>query len=347
MKILWVSCRVIGNDLCGTTQIALANGLAARGHDITFVSPGEKPIDSLFHHNQIKEGRIKGFKSKSIALSFKKSTEIEADIRLVDWRLVPFLKKWLENSSTPWYLVDRSPPADSGIFSKIQFWYWKRAWSLSKNGMAVSSAHSEFILKNTKTTANIDVIGGGVEPSKFKQSEFRKGKVKFIYIGKIDSNRDVNNLPEIILKLGGKLCVVGKGDISRKMKIKWEHNPDIEILDSISNDLIPSLLHDSDVGLLPMPNQKIWRLASPLKLAEYAAAGLLVAGIDHQGNRLEFNPKWLFLADSMDAAIESTLTHISDIKLRKSARDDAINYLKWDKWVDKLELSLKSLTCIK
>ena len=52
MKIVWLSSRVLGSDLCSTTQIQLANGLVDKGHSVDFYSPG-KSIDNQFTHHQI------------------------------------------------------------------------------------------------------------------------------------------------------------------------------------------------------------------------------------------------------------------------------------------------------
>jgi hypothetical protein len=40
------------------------------------------------------------------------------------------------------------------------------------------------------------------------------------------------------------------------------------------------------IGLLPMPNQFIWTLASPIKRSEYLAANLCIIGINHSGHDL-------------------------------------------------------------
>ena len=36
MNIVWLSSRVLGSDLCSTTQIQLANGLVSKGHSVDF-----------------------------------------------------------------------------------------------------------------------------------------------------------------------------------------------------------------------------------------------------------------------------------------------------------------------
>ena len=40
MKIVWLSSRVLGSNLCSTTQIQLANGQVDKGHSVDFYSPG-------------------------------------------------------------------------------------------------------------------------------------------------------------------------------------------------------------------------------------------------------------------------------------------------------------------
>ena len=44
-----------------------------------------------------------------------------------------------------------------------------------------------------------------------------------------------------------------------------------------------------------MPDKKVWKAASPIKLAEYMASGLLIIGQDHPGNKTKENEKWSFL----------------------------------------------------
>ena len=42
MNIVWLSSRVLGSDLCSTTQIQLANGLVSKGHTVDFYSPANQ-----------------------------------------------------------------------------------------------------------------------------------------------------------------------------------------------------------------------------------------------------------------------------------------------------------------
>jgi glycosyltransferase involved in cell wall biosynthesis len=146
-----------------------------------------------------------------------------------------------------------------------------------------------------------------------------------------------------VIDAGGTLLVAGQGDVLKKLKGKWNSHPDIEIMESVSSKLVPSLLEKSDVGLLPMPDKRIWNIASPLKLVEYAASGLLVAGIDHEGNRPEIDAEWIFLAESMEEAIAMVLDEYSNIELRQKAREDAIQHFDWNSSAQIIENSLTKI----
>ena len=65
MQIAWASSRVLGSDLCSTSQINLANGLVDKGYNVTFYSPGEIK-GSKFEHICIQQSRIQGLQARSI-----------------------------------------------------------------------------------------------------------------------------------------------------------------------------------------------------------------------------------------------------------------------------------------
>ena len=63
----------------------------------------------------------------------------------------------------------------------------------------------------------------------------------------------------------------------------------------MSQDELAEKLATYDIGLLPMPENKIWNLASPLKRSEYLASGMIVCGIDHSGHQIESSGDWIKL----------------------------------------------------
>ena len=75
----------------------------------------------------------------------------------------------------------------------------------------------------------------------------------------------------------------------------------MDVYPKMDHAKIAGLLSKHHIGLLPMPESKVWKIASPLKRSEYIASGLLVFGIDHPGHRMNtgVNP-WMKLVKQED-----------------------------------------------
>ena len=90
-----------------------------------------------------------------------------------------------------------------------------------------------------------------------------------------------------------------------------------------------------------MTDQKVWRLASPLKRAEYLASGMVVVGIDHTGHRIDGSGEWLQLCEEenfIDEAVKF-ITSLEVGKLRElqnQARLFAESNLDWSPIVNRL-----------
>ena len=126
MRIIWLSSKELGNSLSSTTIIELANGLVRKGHEVVVYSPGN-PKDVLFKHNHVTRSKTRGLQSRSLVKNLKKriSEFSIADVVLVDWPIFNIAK----SISSPVILMDRSPPADKGILSLLQWPSWFKAWN--------------------------------------------------------------------------------------------------------------------------------------------------------------------------------------------------------------------------
>ena len=136
------------------------------------------------------------------------------------------------------------------------------------------------------------------------------------------------------------LHIHGNGDaINRLINIDMDG---LEVTEAVSQSDVASLLSGYDIGLLPMPENKVWNLASPLKRSEYLASGLVVCGIDHGGHQLKDSGEWLQLF-SQKEFITSTVDWIKSLDrkslatLQKGARIYAEENLSWSHSVDVLE----------
>ena len=347
MKIAWASSRVLGSDLCSTSQIYLANGLVNKGHQLIFYSPGNPGIIQ-FEHVSIEQSKFRGFQARSISKNIlKRIDEINsADIVLLDWTLW----KLASHIKKPIILMDRSPPADRGILAKLQWPKWNKAWAKAIRGAVVSEAHRQFVFDYTKTPkASIGVIPAGVDLDLF-QSGVKGGPIKMVYHGRVDVNRGVMSLPMILAGLQAQgidatLHIHGAGDaVKRLQNIGMDG---LEVTETVPQDEVAELLSKYDVGFLPMPENKVWNLASPLKRSEYLGSGLIICGIDHEGHRIKDSGKWLKLFTQAEFISETvswlqSLDRQSLTALQKEARDYAEENLSWSHSVDVLESMILS-----
>ena len=94
MNIAWLSSRVLGSDLCSTTQIQLANGLVSKGHSVDFYSPGNSDTNS-FNHYSIERSSRRGFQARSVVKNLHEHLDDIncADVVLIDWPIFSIANK--------------------------------------------------------------------------------------------------------------------------------------------------------------------------------------------------------------------------------------------------------------
>tara|TARA_B100000242_G_scaffold249197_1_gene190441 strand:- start:825 stop:1919 length:1095 start_codon:yes stop_codon:yes gene_type:complete len=358
MKLIWASVRK-ASDLCSTTTFSLLNGLSQRGHEITFLSP--KPFDENTPWNNIKlqQSTVKGFHASSLAASardwFKALPVDDNQCIIIDWPLASKLGAHLNKFGHRVLLMDRSPPADPSIFGKLQWRHWKRAWSMVdkgvfSDGFVVSEAHANFAGKYCRRRNCIHVLPAGVDTELFQPvSKLTDLEApSFVYHGRLDKHRGVLALPLLVQRLrsSGKeatLTLIGEGDAVRGLQNIADNNGWFSIIETLKKKELASQLANHDIGLLPMPDSTVWRLASPLKRSEYLSSGLLVYGIEHAGNQLsEQEEGWMKLVDrsifhdACEPWIDS-LANVDVSQLRNDARSYALKKLNWNITVDAME----------
>ena len=362
MKIHWFTTRKM-TDLCSTTQKNLARGLCLRGHDLTIYNGGSTGTHqgNPWNHKPLSQSRIKGFHALSLANSAKKSiTNITSGIVIVDWTLASKLAPLLQRNKIPWLLMDRSPPANSGLLALLQWPVWKKSWRLvlkdkAQSGFTVSSAHSRFVVEKIGVSNDkITVLEAGVDLELFRP----KTKVKqftLLYHGRLDKNRGVLLLPILIQKLAktginAKLLLIGEGDEFSELQRIAKGRDDLDVLSPMPQSQLVEHLAKAHIGLLPMPESEVWTLASPLKRSEYAASGLAILGIDHSGHRLEGGEvEWMKLV-SQEQFLEEGIKWLKILSddnskletLQIQARDYAEENMSWSHSIDALEKVLKS-----
>ena len=355
MNVLWFSGRHF-DDLCATTQKSLAKGLVSKGRQLTFVNPDPKGSHEGYPwtHQGLPVKSLPGLKSLSVGRKMsnwlKQNPPTPDTIAILDWRIANKLAPQLDQFSIPWILMDRSPPADGNMLSILQWYFWKRSWNLVKKrtggvGCVVSNSHKEFIISKLGIEPKkLIPIPAGVDLAVFKLGD-KKASLQLSYHGRVDKNRGLIDLIKIhsqLLKNGldVTLNIHGKGNATSI--IQNYQSDKLNLTDSVETDKLAKLSSSYDIGFLPMPDRKVWRLASPLKRSEYLASGMIVLGIDHSGHQIEDSGDWLQLFDE-DEFVEASVKTIKNLQisklreLQKAARLFAESNLDWSKSVDMLD----------
>ena len=365
MNIFWFSGRSL-KDLCSTTQVALATGLVNRGHALTFVNPDPEGshTNRPWNHQSIPSRAPLGLQSKNLGGNMKRWFTSKAvdgpSVALVDWRIANALVPLFHQRNIPWVLMDRSPPADRGLLPLLQWPSWKRSWKLvqkgnSSCGCVVSEAHRNFVINKTGARSeSIVTLPAGVDLERFKTGD-RFEKLTLVYHGRLDRHRGVMALPMLLRKsqslgIEAELILVGEGDAFSGLQAIAENDASIDVKQSLPQKELAKLLSHCHVGLLPMPERKVWAIASPLKRSEYAASGLLIYGIDHAGHQFTTNEEleWMNLVsqEEFHDAGAKWLRHILDSDfeaLSRKSRLFAEQNLAWERTVEALDAAIHSL----
>ena len=367
MQVYWFTGRSL-NDLCSTTQIALATGLIARSHPVTFINsaPPNSHAEHPWKHQSLPANAPRGLQSRTLAKKMRTwilENEISDDsIALLDWRIAKYLIPLLQQRGIKWIIIDRGPPADKGILSLLQWPSWRRSWKYvrtnpASHGCVVSEKHRNFVHKKTSVSlSSITVLPAGVNLERFKANDGFQ-KLTLVYHGKLDRNRGVLALPKFLQmaeKIGIDLCLkmIGDGDAFDSLEVMSQQYDNLEIHHSLAQDALAQVISQCHIGLLPMPESGVWTLASPLKRSEYAASGLAILGIDHSGHRLGSGEvEWMkllsqeqFLSEGVNWLKILANDNSKLEQLNLEARRYAEENMSWSHSIDALENILKSVS---
>ena len=347
MEILWLSIRK-RDDLSSSTQQGILSILAAKGHQVRFVGPvGTRDRGFIdCEHIELPQENKWGRRTSSFARQVKAWLVHEApnsDIIFLDWPLYTFLRSALSRLSAPKILIDRSPPANGGILSVLQWRHWKQAWKAASDGYfsagcVVSPSHRDFVKKRCgQIAAPLISIPAGASKNSDKPRTY-SSPIELVYHGRLDRNRGLSTMFEFVniakkRGIGVRLTLYGIGNFVES--IKKNQNEQIHYGGTIEPHRMQSELEKFHFGLLPMPASKVWSIASPLKQNEYLAAGLPILGIDHEGHQMSNQGEFVQLFPQEDFSsfalqfldqLDESLYH----QLSKNALEYAKNHCSWE-----------------
>ena len=312
MHVLWLTGRSM-TDLCSTTQRALIQGLLERSMTVTFVN-ADHTVDlggEGFTHVSLPNQARRGLQARTLGKAMRTwliSNPPGEAVAVVEWRVAAWVVPELERQGISWTLMDRSPPADAGLFGRLQWRSWKAAWKAAVRsdspGFVVSKAHQTFVGQKTGCV-NSTVLQAGVDLALFKP-QAKRPTTTMVYHGRLDRHRGVLACAMLAQKarlegLEVDVLFVGEGDLVASLTALAQANEFIHVHGTLPQDELAGLLGTCHLGLLPMPKRTVWSLASPLKRSEYLASGLPVFGIDHDGHRLDgVDGAWFALVPQED-----------------------------------------------
>ena len=99
--------------------------------------------------------------------------------------------------------------------------------------------------------------------------------------------------------------IYGDGDENRIFNEFGRENDFFNFHGTLDSEKIPPVLAESHIGIMPMPDIEVWRISSPLKLAEYLSAGLVIVGPKHSGNEIGVELDSIMLSENDDWVVEA------------------------------------------
>lgn len=318
MKLLWITHRR-RNELSSRSRSGISNALATRGWEIQFMSPdGDFQVE---RSSKIGQGHRSFTRSVSSKLS---SMALDLfSVAIVEWTAVEGSATALGKAGVPWVIMDRSPPVSVGFAGWIQRKQYKRAWSIARKFSAGRAVKSAYMATSQDWDLSSAIVPAGVDCSAFQTATMNEDALVVCH-GSLDRSRELHRLAS----MGLNLWLFGEGnDFQRLSRLTR--------VDSSGN--VETRLASADIGVLHLPNRDVWRHASPLKVAEFAAAGLPVVASEVSGLKPYRDAEWLTLIPlGDDVACKAALVALCDLsreerlRLGALAQEDAKNRMSWE-----------------
>ena len=368
MKLLWATAKRLASDLASTTQLAVSKELTKRGWEVTLVAPEGDGVEDLVNAAGcrfigVTRSKKSGLGWLTFGSSLKRTLptllkENDFDVALVEWQAVAGAISSLKYAETPWLIVDRSPPVFNSLIGRLQRFEYQRAWRLArrkdgaKGSVLKSEALADWHHAKQRIVKPVTLMEAGVEVSKFTMAKF-SGPVTIVHHGQLDEERDIERIIHIgeILSARGlefKIRMAGSGNRLNALQKTAYLQDWLEVIGPLPPEKIPEFLATGHIAIFPLPDSNIWRLASPLKVREWAAVGLPMILSDITPHRSVGERDWIKLVSSnatLDEWADSVeeLLQLDLLSLGKQARTDAELEFDWKYTTEELNTRLLEL----
>ena len=318
MKLLWITHRR-KSEMSATTRLGISSALGNRGWTIEFMSPdGDYPVK-----RSKRLGRGHRSFTQSVSDTLKTIDLDSISVAIVEWTGVEGASDTLSKGSVPWIMMDRSPPVATGPAGWFQRKQYAKAWNIARAQGAGRAVKSAYMAATQSWDGPSAMVPAGVDISAFESASMNE-KPLVVCHGSLDRSRELHRLA----KMGVNLLLFGEGNDSQRLAGMTR----VEGVGGVS-----SRLANADVGVLHLPNRDVWKSASPLKVAEYAASGLPVVCSDVSGLERYRDAEWLKLTPlGDDDACRTALQTLCNLPLEERrrlgalARKEAENSMTWE-----------------
>ena len=301
------------------SRVGISRALNNRGWEVSFMSPdGDFRVE---RSSKLGNGHRSFSRSVSAKLAVIELQQFS--VAIVEWTAVEGAAAALEKFALPWVIMDRSPPVATGIVGWFQRKQYRKAWDIARLQSKGRAVKSEYMASSQIWNTPTAIVPAGVELSEFQMATMNENALVVCH-GSLDRSRELHRLAS----MGLNLLLFGKGDDSQRLSklTRVEESGDVA-----------SRLAGADIGVLHLPNREVWRHASPLKVAEFAAAGLPVVASEVSGLERFRDAEWLTLIPLGDdgackaAVLElCNLSREERLRLGTLARKEAEDSMSWE-----------------
>ncbi len=195
-------------------------------------------------------------------------------------------------------------------------------------------------IHNIKSKINISTIPNYVDTELFKPSKDNFKKVfDLIFIGRIEKEKNIEQLLEAADRLKVKLLIIGKGSLKNELMEKY-NSPLINWISKVENRKIPDFINQAQVFILPSLHE-----GHPKSLIEAMSCGCPVIGAKSPGIKDIINDgvNGVLCGTSSNSIMENITYVLSNLDLRAKigahARKDVKKLYSLDRII-KLELDI-------
>lgn len=208
-------------------------------------------------------------------------------------------------------------------------------WKRTKTAMTISNAAKEF-LSSLGFDKRIDVIIGGVDTDKFKPNKgslrkrlnIKEDTFLVLCVGRLIPEKGVLKIPvfaKATEDLNIRYVIIGKGELKEELKEKINGIKNLDVIDFIPHEDMPSIYSDADLYVVPS-NVEVLNYS----VMEAMASGLpiLASNVGGMKELIDENVGFLLPKDDLKAWIKKIKEFYSDeIRLdEKKIIDHAKNY---------------------